>query len=204
MQNNEAQRQELIKAKLRELAALEAEMPKEQPLPDIYEPTEPQVQQAQYQEQPEAPQQKYYDVEQVLVAMWAETVTATLVETPMSDFKRSRLMMVRDKLLYEMDLSEFVPQQNVPEPAQEPMPQSHDEEIGQVVDDIVEPKFSEANRDLDTISQKMKDIDSKEGLMAPEEIEEEPTGLKKLLGMGGKKKVIERSVDEKHQPSSMG
>lgn len=202
---NEAQKQELIKAKLRELAELEAQMPKDQVPMNLYEQDETEPQQAQYQEQPQQPDQKYYDVEQVLVAMWAETVTATLVETPMSDFKRSRLMMVRDKLLYEMDLSEFVPQTAQPQSEQpEQPPQSHEDEIGQVVDDIVEPKFSEANRELDTISQKMVDIDSKDGLMAPEVEEEEPSGLAKLLGMGGKKKPIERVVDEKHQPSSMG
>jgi hypothetical protein len=204
MQINDAQKQELIKAKLRELAALEAELPKEQPM-NLYEaeePEQPQVQQAQYQEQQE-PQQKYYDIEQMLVVMWAETVTATILEVPMSEFKRSRLMMVRDKLLYEMDLSEFV--SKTEEPSQpESAPQSHEDEINDVVDNMVDPKFSETNRDLDTISQKMKDIDSKEGLMQPEVEEEEPTGLKKLLGMGGKKKIIERSVDEKHQSSSMG
>lgn len=200
---NEAQKQELIKAKLRELAELEAQMPK-QPQMDFYEEKgnpEPQP------EQSEQPQQKYYDIEQLLVAMWSETVTDIILETPMSDFKRSRLMMVRDKLLYEMDLTELIPQSGQQqEPGQEPMPQqSHDDEIGQVVDDIVEPKFGEANRDLDTISQKLKDIDSKDGLMQPDAEEEEPSGLKKLLGMGGgKKKPVDRAVDEKHQPSSMG
>jgi hypothetical protein len=208
--SNESQRQDMIKAKLRELAELEAQMPQQaepqQPPQkmNFYEQEEPaQIQQAQYQEQSDQPQQKYYDIEQVLVAMWSETVTSIALEVPMSDFKRSRMLMIRDKLLLEMDLSEFVPQ----EPPQEQEPVQHqqtrDEEIGQVVDDIVEPKFNEANRDLDTISQKMKDIDSKDGLMQPEVEEEEPSGFKKLLGMG-KKKQIERTVDEKHQPSSMG
>jgi hypothetical protein len=140
--------------------------------------------------------------------MWSETITSIVMEVPMSEFKQSRLLMFRDKLLHEMDLTELVPssppvQEPIPEP--EPAPVIRNNEIEQAMDSLVNPKFSTANRDLETISQKLKDIDSIDGLMQPEQEPEEPSGLQKLLGgLGGKRKIVERTVDEKHQPSSMG
>jgi len=195
----EAQRQAQINIKLKELAELEKQVSDT----DLYEQNIPQ------QQESNQPQQKYYDIEQLLVAMWSETLTSTVLEVPMSEFKKSRLLMIRDKLLYEMDLTELVPSEPVrepePEPEMESIPVNHNEEMDRSIDSLVNPKFSVANRDLDTISQKMKDIDSIDGLMQPEQEPEEPSGLQRLLGgLGGKRKIVERAVDEKHQPSSMG
>lgn len=193
----DAQRQEQIKVKLKELQELEEHG---DPRGDLFED---EVQDANAQVQSQPPQQKLYDADQLIVAMWSETITNILIDCPMSEYKQLRLSSMRNRLLYEMDMVELIPmppqpqKEEVPDqtPASEEPPHSANESPS---------RDTSGDKDLDIISQKLKDINGTGGLMAPEEPEPEQSALQKLMGGFGKKKPIERSVAEGHQPTSMG
>lgn len=207
---NDARKQELIKAKLKELEALEATLDPR----NLYEedPDEP------IEQQPQEPQEKFYDADQLIVAMWCETINSILQEVPMSRYKQIRLVSVRNRLLYEMDLQELIPPPEMVQPTavvQEPEQQQEQQEQPQQaqqqpseIPDVADPNYRDptGDKDLEIISKKLKDIDSKEGLLEPKpEPEPEATGIKKLLGgFGSKKKPAERNVSDEHQPMSMG
>jgi hypothetical protein len=199
MQNN-AQKQEILREKLKELEQMQAEADQRQ---DLFEENE------QDRQDLEQPQEKLYDIDQVMILMWNETITGILQDCPMSEYQQIRLMAMKNRLLHEMDLDEFIPRIVEPEQVSE-KPAASDEQgvVQSDIVDVTEPQYRDTHgdKDLEIISQKLKDIDKKGGLLDPEVPEPEPTGLKKLLGGfgSGKKKVVERTVSDEHQPTSMG
>jgi len=212
---NDARRQELIKAKMQELKELAEEPIIESDPRDLYEEDEPFVE----QEPPSQPQEKVYDLDQVVVLMWCETVNSILQEVPMSEYKAIRLASVRNKLLYEMDLSEFIPrpQQQPQEPAEPEqtavIQKPHVPDIIDLGDDPAEPKFNNNESSLDLISQKLRDIESKketaqQPVVQPQQVEAEQSGIQKLIGNitgANKKKVDSKDViDYTSKPMSMG
>ncbi len=214
----DAQKQELIKVKLKELEALESSMSgnqqtaPNQPINLYEEDGAEQIPETQQQPMMEQSQQKFYDADQLAVAMWSETINNILIDCPMSQFKMERLIYMRNRLLYEMNLEELIPmppQQHVDQPPSDDNQNYQESGENLLNDDLVEPVMKRdmsGDKDLDIISQKLKDIDQKGGLLNPEEPEPEQSGLERLLGgFGkGKKKPAERSVADEHQPMSMG
>jgi hypothetical protein len=170
-----------------------------------------------YPNEPEIPfeKQKRFDLDQMEAYALATALTDILDTVSLTPYQKTRILQARNWFMLDEGLVDFIPrppqpQQPVTPPVQRPTPQQvqqFEEEIDRNMD--VNPRLEYPGQgndkaDLDAISKKMSDINSKEGLMAKQEPEPEQTGIKKLLGGLGKKQVPERKIDEKHQTESMG